>query len=194
MPPSDYRIYHEIRMKFMRFKIIIKRIFIYFILVFVAFLLECCVFPMFDFLYSIPNLLLVVTSSYGFIYGSTTGIICGIFSGLLLDSFYSMPFGLNILIFSFIGFLSGLFKRQLRSDRMAFPLMLCILGEVVYNFCLALYRYLLYGRLDFTYTILNVFLPELIFSLLVTLISYRVFLMINHRMDDIDKVRGEEAA
>lgn len=178
----------------MRFKIIIKRIFIYFILVFVAFLLECCIFPMFSFLYAIPNLLLVVTFSYGFIYGSTTGLICGIFSGFLLDTFYSMPFGLNILIFCCIGFLSGIFKRQLRSDMMIFPLVLCILGEVIYNLCLTLYRYLVYGRFDFAYTILNVFFPELIFSLLITLISYRIFLMINHRMDDIDKLRGEQAA
>lgn len=178
----------------MRFKAAAKRILIYLTLVLVAFLLEYSVIPAFNIFSSIPNLLLIVTFSYGFLYGSTTGIICGVFSGFLLDTFYVVLFGINMLIFSFIGFLSGLFKSQLKPDTIYFPLFLCVSFEFIYNVFMMFYRFLLYGRFDPGYTFINVFLPETFFSLLVTLVSYRILLAATRKLDDMDNVRGENAA
>lgn len=77
---------------------------------------------------------------------------------------------------------------------MVFPLILCVLSELIYNFGMALYRFLSLGRLDPAYTLINVILPEIFFSLIVTLFVYRFFLNTNRRMDDIDKLRGKNAA
>lgn len=178
----------------MRLRVFIKRILIYLALVLVAFLLQCCVFTAIPFLFATPNFLLIVTFSYGFIYGSTTGIICGIFSGFLMDTFNTIYLGVNILIYSTIGFMSGLFKTELKSDSMYFPLVLCFFSELIYTLAMTFYRYFLYGRLDLNYTFINIFLPEVFFSLLATLISYRIFLVSTRKLDDIDKVRGENAA
>ena len=84
----------------MRVRTIVKRIVIYFLLIMFAFLLQTCFFPMLKFLAAAPNLLLIITFSYGFMYGTTTGIICGLFAGLMMDTFYPGPFGLFILIYS----------------------------------------------------------------------------------------------
>ena len=176
------------------FKKLIKRIAIYFLLVLAAFLLQTCVFPLLKFFYAAPNLLLIVTFSYGFIYGSLTGMICGIFAGFLMDVFYYEPFGMFILIFCYLGFFSGLFQNQLKNDSIVFPLILCLLNELFYNAAVMVYRLFNLGHADVAYSIKNVVLPELIFTLLITILAYRILLHTNRKLDKIDDVRGQNVA
>ena len=178
----------------MKISILIKRIIIYFILVLVAFIMQTCVFPLLSFLYSVPNLILIITFSYGYIYGSATGIICGIFSGFLMDLFYPQPFGMFILIFSYLGFFSGLFSNQLKNDSLLFPLVLCIVNELFYNFAILCYRFLNLGHVYLGYSIKHVILPEIFFTTLITVLAYRILLNTNRTLDKIDKIRGQNVA
>ena len=54
-----------------------------------AFTVQNCVFPLLPFLAATPNLLLILTFSFGFIHGKNAGMFYGVISGLLLDLFYS---------------------------------------------------------------------------------------------------------
>lgn len=178
----------------MKIKVVLKRILIYFLLVLVAFLLQTCVFPILRIFYSTPNLILIVTFSYGFIYGTTAGIICGIFAGFLMDVFYPQPFGLFILIFSYLGYFSGIFRNALKSDTIVFPLFLCVITEIFYNAAIMMYRLFTLGSIDFKYSVVNIVLPEMFFSLLVTLVAYRILLYTNKKLDVIDDIRGQDVA
>ena len=178
----------------MRLNIIVKRILIYFLLVVLAFLVQTCIFPLLTFFVSAPNLILIITFSYGFIYGTQWGILCGVFSGLMMDLFYTEPFGLFILIYSYLGFFSGLFSHTYRSDSILLPLMLCLVSEVFYNFAILAYRYMTIGELYFNYSLVHIIIPEVFFTLLVTLLAYRLLLIANRRMDRVDELRGQDAA
>lgn len=159
-----------------------------------AFILQTCVFPIFSFLAAAPNLLLIITFSYGFIYGNTTGIICGLFAGFLMDIFYPEPFGLFILIFSYLGFFSGLFTEDYRNDSLVLPILLCISCDIFYNFAMIVYRVLALGFVNMNYVLRNVVFPEMFFTLLVTIAVYHVLLNTNRKMDRIDEIRGQNAA
>ena len=178
----------------MKLKVIAKRILIYFLLVVAAFILQTCVFPFLTFFAAVPNLILIITFSYGFIYGTEWGILCGFFAGLMMDLFYTEPFGLFILIYSYLGFFSGLFSHTYRSDSIILPLMLCLVSEVFYNFAILAYRYMTIGELYFNYSLVHIIIPEIFFTLLVTLVVYRLLLAANRRMDRIDELRGQSAA
>ena len=65
----------------------------------VMFALQNCIFPFVPFLSAAPNMTLILTFSYGFIYGPGEGIFYGLAAGLLMDLFYYGSFGFFTLFF-----------------------------------------------------------------------------------------------
>lgn len=178
----------------LRYKKNLKRIIIYFLLIMLASLLQTCLFPLLDFLWTAPNLLLIITFSYGLSYGTSTGVICGMFAGLMMDLFYDQPFGLFILIYSYLGFFSGLFRENYRTDSLLLPLAICFVSDIFYNLAMLAYRVLTVGATDIRFIIVKLIFPEMFFTLLVTIIVYRILLSANRKLDRIDDLRGQNAA
>lgn len=178
----------------MKYRFVIKRILIYFILIVLAFLLQTCLFPYLRFLWAVPNLLLIITFSYGLSYGRTTGTICGVFAGLMMDLFYSVPMGLFILILSYVGYFSGVFKDSYRTDSILLPVVICIASDVFYNIAMIVYRIMSVGAADIGFILLRVIAPEMFFTVLVTILIYQILLTANRRLDRMDNVRGQDAA
>ena len=178
----------------MRIRKLIKRIIIYFILTLLAFILQTGVFPLIGFLWTAPNLLLIVTFSYGLIYGSSTGIICGVFAGLLMDLFYAEHFGLFILLLSYLGFFSGRFKEDFRTDSIFLPLVICLLCDIFYNAAMIVYRLFTSGDVNLYFVLRQMVFPEMFFTIVVMIIAYRILLYVNRRLDSIDNLRGQNAA
>ena len=88
------------------------RLLFYVFSILLAFLIQTSVFPLIPFLSASPNLLLILTFSFGFLHGSLPGMLYGLGAGLLMDMFYSGPFGFYSLIFIFIGYVNGFFSRR----------------------------------------------------------------------------------
>ena len=173
---------------------LLKRILIYFALIMLAFILQTCIFPLIDFLWISPNLLLIVTFSYGLIYGSSTGILCGFFAGLMMDLFYNEPFGIFILLYCYLGFFSGMFKDNYRTDSLILPLLVCFLCELCYNAAMLIYRLMMLGSLNLRFIFTKMILPDIFFTMVVTVIAYRIFLRVNRKLDKLDNLRGQDAA
>lgn len=178
----------------MKFSKIFKRTILNIVLILLAFLLQTAFFPMIPSVSTIPNLLLILTFSFGFIYGSTQGILSGLLAGFLLDMFYTVPAGFFMLIFIYIGFINGLFTNYYYDDYLTLPVVLCIVSELIYNAALLVLRFFTVGSIDVTYSILHIFLPETVFSLLLTLLMYKVFLTANRTLDLKEDKRGQEVA
>ncbi len=154
-----------------------------------AFTIQNCVFPLLPFLAATPNLLLILTFSFGFIHGREAGMIYGILSGLLLDLFYSGPFGFYTLIYIFIGYFNGSFTRYYYEDYITLPLILSIFNSLWYSMYIYIFRFLIRGRLNLLYYFRELMLPEMIFTAVTTLLIYRLFLSASRRVDDMGKRR-----
>ena len=73
------------------------------ILILVCFLLQCTVFQSLSFGGIVPNLLIVLTASFGFMRGEKTGLLIGFFCGLLVDIFFGSTIGFYALVYMYIG-------------------------------------------------------------------------------------------
>lgn len=166
-----------------------KRTILNVLLMILAFTIQNCVFPLIPFLSASPNLLLILTFSFGFIYGKESGMYYGLFAGILLDLFYSGPFGFYTLLFVNIGYFNGICTKYYYEDYITLPLILSLVNELIYNCYIYVLRFLIRNRLDFLYYAREIIIPEVIFTVVTTLLIYRFFLFTNRRLEEMENRR-----
>lgn len=161
------------------------RLLFYVFSILLAFLIQTSVFPLIPFLSASPNLLLILTFSFGFMHGSLPGMLYGLGAGLLMDMFYSGPFGFYSLIFIFIGYVNGFFSRFYYEEYLTLPMVICVFSELSYHLYIYVFRFLIRAKLDIPYYFLHIVFPSIVFSMLVTLVLYRSFFSAARKMDSI---------
>ena len=164
-----------------------KRKIVVFILIIVCFLLQCTVFKQLSFANVVPNLLIVVTSSFGFMRGKKDGMYVGMVSGMLIDLFFCEIFGFYTLLYMYIGFVNGFFKNMFYDDDIKLPMVLITGSDFVYGCIIYVFSFLLRGRFDAWYYFKTVIFPEVIYRVIVTLVFYRIIRAINRKLEDSEK-------
>ena len=154
-----------------------------------AFTIQICVFPQIAFLSAAPNLLLTLTFICAFIEGKELGMLYGFIAGLLMDLFYSGPFGFYTLFFVNMGYVNGICTKYYYEDYITLPLILSLVNELAYNCYIYVFSFLIRNRLDFLYYFGEIILPETIFTVVATLLIYRFFLFTNRRLEELEKRR-----
>ncbi len=167
----------------------LKRAMINLVLMITAFAIQNCIFPLLPFLSASPNLLLILTFSFGFIEGKRAGMVYGVLAGLLLDLFYSGPFGFYTLFYIYVGYINGICTKYYYEDYITLPLILSIFNDLAYNMYIYIFRFLIRGRLDFLYYFRQLMIPELIFTVVTTLFVYRLILFIDRWLRDFESRR-----
>ncbi|MBR3601795.1 MAG: rod shape-determining protein MreD [Lachnospiraceae bacterium] len=155
--------------------------------VFICFLLQSTVFPHLAFGGIIPNLMIVVTASYGFMRGRKSGLLVGFFSGLIMDIFSSGVLGFYALIYMYIGYLNGVFKKMFFPEDIKLPIALIIGSDFLYNIIIYVLIFLLKGRFQFSYYFLNIIIPEMVYTIIVTCILYPLLLLLENLLERREK-------
>lgn len=153
------------------------------IFIWMLFLLQSTVFQSLSFNGIVPNLLIVLTASYGIMSGEKWGLIVGFFCGLLCDIFFGDVIGFHALIMMYIGYLNGKFSGGFYPEDIILPMVLNVLSDVSYGFLCYIFMFLLRGRLNFPYYFLHVILPEVVYTTLMTIFLYPLILFVNTRLD-----------
>ena len=130
-------------------------VFISAIFIIICFLLQSTVFHSLSFGGIIPNLMIILTSSYGFMRGRKSGTLIGFFSGLLIDIFFSDVLGFYAILFMYIGYLNGVFKKMFYPGNIKLPIFLIVGSDFLYNILIYFFTFLLKGRFQF-YIILTI--------------------------------------
>lgn len=156
-----------------------KRVIVTALLIFVCFLLQCTVFRALAFGGVVPNLLIVLTASFGFMRGEKTGLLIGFFSGLLVDIFFASVIGFYALLYMYIGYMNGKFAAIFYPQDIKLPVALILCSDFLYGIGCYVILFLLRGRFEFTYYVLHVILPEIVYTIAVTLLLYPLILWIN---------------
>ena len=159
-----------------------------FFTILICFLLQCTVMHVISIGSITPNLILVLCISMGLMRGRKNGMWTGFFCGFLVDMFYGSVFGFYALIYMYIGFLSGYAHRICYDDDLKVPLFLVAGTDLLYNLAVYGLQFLLRGRLGFWTYIYRIIIPEIVYTVFLTIIVYRVFYWINyHLMDTVRK-------
>lgn len=164
-----------------------KRFIVSVLLVIICFLLQTTVFKGVAFGSIVPNLMIILTASFGFMRGEKTGLIMGFSCGLLCDIFFGNVLGLNAMIYMYIGYTNGKFNRIFYPDDIKLPLGLILVSDLIYGFLYYTVLFLMRGRFQINYYFVRIILPEVVYTILVTLFLYPLILWLNKKMEDSEK-------
>lgn len=172
-----------------------KRVIVTGLLVLVCFLLQTSVGPWIAFGGIIPNLLIILTASFGFMHGEVTGMMTGFFCGLLLDIFAAYGggtgngdmLGFYALLYLLCGYLNGKCHQMFYPEDIKFPLMMITASDLAFNFVCYVVMFLLRARMDLQYYLLHIILPEAVYTIIIAFVFYPFFLWINRRLEKADR-------
>lgn len=140
-----------------------------------------------------PNLLMIFVCSYALLRGKKEGMYVGFAIGLLVDLYfgYFEVVGINAFVYMMIGFLVGLFHDILYLEDILIPMTVVGVCDFVYNFVYYIITFLLRNKLDFVYYIKAIILPEVVYTVFLTVFIYRLLMYLNKRLEEFEK-RGEK--
>lgn len=164
-----------------------KRFTVSVLLIIMCFLLQTTVFQWIDFGGIVPNLMIILTASFGFMRGERTGLLFGFFCGLLVDIFFANVLGLNAMIYMYIGYTNGKFNRVFYPEDIKLPLFLILLSDFSYGFIYYFVLFLMRGRFQIGYYFIHIILPEMVYTILITLLLYPLILWLNKKIEDSEK-------
>ena len=141
-------------------------------IVFIAYTLQTAIFSHFSLAGIVPNIMLIITGMAGFMMGMIPGMVTGTLSGILLDMSMGEYFGMYALIYLYIGVLNGLFASIFFGDDIKLPIFLIGISDLVYGFLIYFIMFFLRNRTNVSFYFLNVMMPEMVYTIIVSVIMY----------------------
>lgn len=161
-----------------------KRNIILFFVIIIGFVLQTTLFQALSFGGISPNILIIITASYGFMFGRKYGISVGFLCGLLMDIFYGDVLGFYALIYMYIGAANGIFHSLFYHDDIKLPLLLIAASDFCYSFVCYILLYLLRGRFHIVFYFQNIVIPEMVYTIFITVFLYPCILLLNWSESD----------
>ena len=90
-----------------------------------AVILESSILSNISFIYIVPDLVLICSIYFSLLNGKVAGETTGFISGILLDFITGIPFGFNMLFRTIIGYVAGIFAKNVIISGFILP-MLCV--------------------------------------------------------------------
>ena len=168
-----------------------RRIIVTGLLIFICYLLQSSVLRFFAFGGIIPNLLIILTASSGFMRGEKAGIWTGFLCGFLVDLFsvYGNQaitgdfLGFYALLYMLIGYINGKCNSLFFPEDIKLPLIMILTSDIALNVVCYIIMFLMRARLNLQYYMLHIILPEAVYTILIAFAVYPLFLWINKKLE-----------
>ena len=159
-----------------------KRKIVSLILIFACFIVQTTILGAFTFTNIKPNMMLVLIVSFALMHGSRTGIWMGFVSGFLIDLFYGSLFGFNALLFMYIGFVVGKMYQVVFDEDIRVAIFAVCVSDLAYNVIYYIIKFIFGIKYNFFAYFGHIAVPEIIYTLIITIIFYRLFYWINKKL------------
>ncbi len=154
-------------------------------------LLQCSLLPAISIASVTPNLMIAFTASFGLMRGRHSGLLLGFFCGMMTDlmlgSEGGLFIGLRAFAYMYVGYFSGYCYHVFYDDDIKMPIALAAAGDLAFGVLFYVTQFLLRGRVDFFYYLGRVIFPEMVYTVILTLVCYRPFLALNQWLERMDK-------
>ena len=154
------------------------------LIILISFLLQSTIFQTLSIGSISPNLMIIVVSSFGFMRGKKEGLIVGFFCGLLEDIFFGRLLGMHALFYMYIGYANGYFNHIFYGNDIKLPISLISASELIYGLGTYVIMILMRSRFAFFYYLQKIIVPELIYTVVMTLVFYRVIYAVNRWLEN----------
>ena len=137
-----------------------------------------------------PNLLIILLVAVSYRSGKLGGLVAGFLTGLLIDLVEGDLIGLYALIYMVIGYLLGFAHKIYYYDDTTIPLFLVAGSDFLYNFMIYVLGFLLRNRLHFFFYLRTIILPELLYTVVLSVFIYR---LLHKLLQKLETKNQEEA-
>ena len=134
-----------------------------------------------------PNLLIIIVAAIGVLRGSREGMVIGFFAGILVDIYFAGILGFYALMYMFIGYIIGMFKRIFFAEDIKLPLILIMLGNALFNVAVYMFKFMLRGDLSFPYYLMNLIFPEVMYTFVIALFILPIIIKVNGLLEEYEK-------
>ena len=160
-----------------------KKVVLLLAMVIVTFLLQSTLRVVIPSHYMLPNLLVILTCSMGLMRGKKSGMWTGFVLGALYDLFYGTHIiGITALCLMYIGYLSGFLYKIFFDSDVRIPMATVAAGVFFYNLVVFFTEFFQGQRISFFPYLFGTILPEMIASILCTIVLYHVYRLINKQI------------
>ena len=136
-----------------------------------------------------PNTAILIIVSYAILRGDIEATLAGFFAGLLQDIFFGYYLGLFALLGALIGFVCGKPFKNFFPENYLLPVILTAISMLAHEFLFYVFSFLLYGRTELSYYFDRIILPGTIYTMVLSLVIYRLIYGINRRLEAHEKKR-----
>ena len=119
--------------------------------------------------------------------GKKEGMVVGFISGLLVDIMFSDLIGFYALIYMVLGYANGFFRKIFYDDDIKLPLILISASDFIYGNIVCIFMFVMRSKFHYFYYLKSVIIPELIYTILVTIILYQIILFVNKKLEAEEK-------
>lgn len=140
----------------------------------VGFLFQTSVFSHLEIADITPNLLIIITVAIGYQKGNLQGMATGFAAGLLLDIAFGDILGFYALILLLLGYSAGYMNRYYIENDLFLPLGMIACAQLIYSFAEYVFRFLVRGRLDVFYYFGRIMIPEILYTVIVAIVLYKL--------------------
>lgn len=168
------------------------RFFSYAFSIFICFILQTTLFHEISFAGIVPNLLIILTATVGFLRNEKEGLLIGFFCGLICDIFYGDVLGFQALLYMYIGFLNGCFSNIFFPEDLKLPLCLFTVSDLTYGMLNYVFLFLLRGKLNFSFYFRSIIVSETIYTVIMAVVLYPIILKIDKLITEYERKRAKK--
>ena len=110
----------------------------------------------------------------------------GASAGLLYDISFGLHLGPTLLSYMFIGFICGKFNKNFYRENFIIPFICTLVSSLFYSI-INIMAFVLRGQLHFGYFMRAIVIPELIYTITLSLIVYQVSYLINEKIEERER-------
>ena len=166
---------------------VLRRVITLGILIIVCFVLQSALFPYIEVAGATPNLLLILTVSFGLMRGRKEGMLVGFFCGFLYDLYFGFAIGPFMIIYMLIGYCNGFFHRLYLVEDVLLPIIIIVFDDFIFNFITFIIFFVMRNRLSFSLYLREIILPDMIYTAILTMIVFKFFVFVNRRLKRAEK-------
>lgn len=133
-----------------------------------------------------PNFMIMLIVSFALLRGSKEGAIIGAAAGLIYDCTFGLAIGPTVFIYAIIGFICGKFNKNFYRENFIIPLICTLFSSLLYS-VFNMIALILRGQLQFGYYLKSIVIPELIYTIALSLIVYQIAYMINEKIEKSER-------
>ena len=111
-----------------------KRVFTLGILIIICFVLQTALFPYIEIAGTAPDLMLILTVSFGLMRGRKEGMLVGFFCGFLYDLYFGYAIGPFMILYMILGYCNGFFHRLYLVEDVLLPMLIILIDDLFFNF------------------------------------------------------------